>query len=213
MSSSYSTGLPLFAGKLEGVCTEGQMLTPSAVSTMAFDEVQGRFGYLKAKIGGFDCYVLVDTGTSCSVIAKHLWISITKGGCELVDYRGQATAANGGGMHVVGCWQTACQFDSLVLVIQFLVSNIPSSDVLLAQYGAVVDFGKKYCQIMGKQFPLADLSPSREPQIVVIQADTVIPPRSEAIIQGQVQSGWGDYAEGMLEPFSSISKHCDILVA
>uniref|UniRef100_A0A3B3SMD4 Peptidase A2 domain-containing protein n=1 Tax=Paramormyrops kingsleyae TaxID=1676925 RepID=A0A3B3SMD4_9TELE len=131
--SSYSAGLPLFAGKLEGARTEGQMLAPSAVSSMALDGVQGRSGYLKAEIGGFDCYVLVDTGASCSVIPKHLWLAITKGGCELVDYKGEATAANGGGMHVVGCWQTVCQFDSLVLVVEFLVSDIPSSDVLVQQ--------------------------------------------------------------------------------
>lgn len=45
------------AGKLEGVCTQGQM--PS------------------------------------SVIPKQLWLSGTKGGCELEDYA--ATTANGGG--------------------------------------------------------------------------------------------------------------------
>lgn len=118
----------------------------------------------------------------------------------------------------MGCWQAVCQLDSLALVAEFLVSDIPFKDVLLgfdflSQYGAVVDLGKKYCQIMGKQFPLIDLNPSMEPQIVVIQADTVVPPRSEAIICGQIQSGWGDYVEGMLEPSPSISKHCDLLVA
>lgn len=28
-----------------------------------------------------------------------------------------------------------------------------------------------------------------------------------------VESAWGNYAEGMLEPFSALSKHCDLLVA
>ena len=44
---------------------------------------------------------------------------------------GRATAANGGGMAVVGCWQTVCQLDSLALVAKFLVSDIPSEEILL----------------------------------------------------------------------------------
>lgn len=66
---------------------------------------------------------------------------------------------------------------------------------------------------MGKVFPLVDLYPSLEPQVVSVQSDTVVLSRSEAIIWGQVQSGWGGYAEGMLEPSNSLTKHCDILVA
>lgn len=194
------------------------MSAPLPSLSMAPDGLKGGSGYLKAKIGGFECHVLVDTGASCSVIPKQLWLTITKGGCNLENYMGRATAANGGGMHVVGCWQTVCQFQSLALVNKFLVSDIPSEEILLgfdflSQYGAVVDLGKKSCQIMGKNFPLVDLTPTLEPQVVSVQSDTIIPPRSEAIIWGRVQSEWGDYAEGMLEPSSSLPKHCDVLVA
>lgn len=187
------------------------MSAPPSLSTVAPDSLKGGSGYRKAKVGGFDCHVLVDTGASCSVIPKQLWLSVTKGKCELGNYAGKATAANGGGMHIVGCWQTVCQFDSLALVAEFLVSDIPSEEILLgydflSQYGAVVDLGKKTCRIMGKLFPLVDLNPSLKPQAVVVQSDTVVPPRSEAIIWGQVQSGWGDYTEGMLEPSTSLSK-------
>lgn len=50
-------------------------------------------------------------------------------------------------MHVLDCWQTVCQFDSLALVARFLVSDIPSEEILLgfdflSQYVAVVDLGK-----------------------------------------------------------------------
>lgn len=47
--------------------------------------------------------------------------SATKRWCDLVDYAGRATAANGGVMHIVGCWQIICQFDSLALFAEFLV--------------------------------------------------------------------------------------------
>ncbi|KAG7999835.1 hypothetical protein GBF38_001885 [Nibea albiflora] len=121
-------------------------------------------------------------------------------------------------MQILGSWQAVCQFDSLALVADFLVSDVPSGDVLLgfdflSKYGAVVDLGNKTCRIMGKIFPLVDLNPTLEPQTVVVHSDTVVPPRSEAIISGMVQSVWGDYAEGMLEPSSALSKHCDLLVA
>lgn len=98
------------------------------------------------------------------------------------------------------------------------MSDIPSEEILLgfdflSRYEAVVDLGEKTCQIMGKTLPLVDLNPTLQPQIVVVQSDTVVPPRSEAIISGMVQSAWGDYAEAMLEPSSVLSKHCDLLVA
>ena len=163
------------------------MLTPPSVPMEAPVHLKGGSGYLKAKIGGFDCHVLVNTGASCSVIPKQLWLTVTEGGCSLVDYAGRATAANGGGMAVVGCWQTVCQLDSLALVAKFLVSDIPSEEILLgfdflSQYGAVVDLGQKQCRIMGKQFPLVDLNPSLEPQTVIIQSDTAVAPRSETIV-------------------------------
>ncbi|XP_010786554.1 retroviral-like aspartic protease 1 [Notothenia coriiceps] len=165
----------------------GPNVRPPASSTEVPDSRKGGSGYLKAKIGGFDCHVLVNTGASCSIIPKQLWLSVTKGGCDLGNYAGRATAASGGGMHIVGCWQTVRQFDSLLLVAEFLVSDIPSEEILLgfdflSQYGAVVDLGKKTCQIMGKQFPLVDLNPSLKPQVVTVQSDTIVPPRSEAII-------------------------------
>lgn len=194
------------------------MPAPPCNSAVALDNSKGGSGYLKAKIGGLDCYILVDTGATRSIIPKRLWLSATEGGCDLGDYLGNATAANGGGMHILGCWQTVCQLDSLALIAEFLVSDIPSDEILLgfdflSKYGAVVDLGKKHCHILGKQFPLVDLNPTLEPQSVVVQSDTVVPPRSEAIVWGQVQNGWGDYAAGMLEPSTSLSKHCDLLVA
>uniref|UniRef100_A0A667X1Q3 Peptidase A2 domain-containing protein n=1 Tax=Myripristis murdjan TaxID=586833 RepID=A0A667X1Q3_9TELE len=162
----------------KGACTEGQMPAPPCASAVAPDSSKGGSGYLKAKIGGLDSHVLVDTGASRSIIPKRLWLSATGGGCDLGDYLGNATAANGGEMHVLGCWQTVCQLDSLALVADFLVSDIPSEEILLgfdflSKYGAVVDLGKKQCHIMGKQFHLVDLNPSLEPQPVVIQSDTM----------------------------------------
>lgn len=84
--------MPLFAGKLEGACIEGHTLAPPSASIVAPDNLKGGSGYLRAKIGGFDCHVLVNTGASRSVIPKQLWLSVTKGGCD----DGRATAANGG---------------------------------------------------------------------------------------------------------------------
>uniref|UniRef100_A0A668B003 Peptidase A2 domain-containing protein n=1 Tax=Myripristis murdjan TaxID=586833 RepID=A0A668B003_9TELE len=152
-----SVGTP---GKLEGACTEGPMPAPlPAVSTRALEKAEGGSGYLAAKIGGSSCHVLVDTGASHSIIPKQVWLSITKGGSDLQEYIGDARAANGGAMQILGGWQTVCQFDSLALVADFLVSDIPSEEILLgfdflSRYEAVVDLGEKTCQIMGKTLPL-----------------------------------------------------------
>ena len=44
-------------------------------------------------------------------------------------YQGNVSAANEGRMHILGVWQTTCQFDSLALVVDFLVADVPC-DVL-----------------------------------------------------------------------------------
>lgn len=50
--------------------------------------------------------VLVDSGATLSVIPKHIWLTITNGGPELTGYIGNVSAANGGGMGVLGHQQS-----------------------------------------------------------------------------------------------------------
>lgn len=185
---------------------------------VAYSGGTGGSGYLAAKVGGFESMVLVDSGAALSVIPKQVWLIATNGGSELMEHSGNVSAANGGGMGVVGRWQTVCQFEALALVAEFLVADIPSQDILLgfdflSKYGAVIDFGEQTCRIMGKSLPLVVPKDSERPQPVAVQSDTVIPPRSEAIISGVVRNGFCEHAEGFLEPATSLSKHCDILVA
>ena len=66
---------------------------------------------------------------------------------------------------------------------------------------------------MGKTLPLLVPQEDGKLQVVVVQSDTVVPPRSEVIIPGTVANGFGDGLEGMLEPSASLSNHCDIMVA
>lgn len=174
--------------------------------------------YLQAKIGGFDSRVLIDTGADVSIIPKSIWLSFTNGGRELKEYFGAASAANGGPMCVVGRWQTVCQFDSLALVTEFLVADVPTPDVLLgsdflSKFGAVVDLGNQCCHLLGKKLPLISASDITTPQLVTVHADTIVPPRSEFIISGAVKGFSGGCGTGMLEPSDSLSKHCAVLVA
>uniref|UniRef100_A0A8C5BZ39 Peptidase A2 domain-containing protein n=1 Tax=Gadus morhua TaxID=8049 RepID=A0A8C5BZ39_GADMO len=142
---------------------------------------QGGSGYTGAKIGALDSLLLVDSGATLSVIPKQLWLEITKGGAELSGHQGDVSAANGGLMGILGKWQTVCQFDSLALIAEFLVADVPSQDILwgfdfLSKYGVVIDFGKKECRIMGKQFPLIVPADMDTPQTVSVLEDAVIPP-------------------------------------
>lgn len=83
----------------------------------------------------------------------------------------------------------------------------------LCKYGAVVDFGEKESRVMGKLFPLIVPGDLDKPQGVTVSVDTVIPPRSEAIIAGRVEHAIGPGQEGMLEPAESVSNHCNVMVA
>ena len=211
--------MSLRAGKLAGAGTVGQLPAPECtVTTVASASNHGGSGYIAAKVGGLDFILLVDSGATLSVIPKGVWLAITKGGSELVGHQGDVSAANGGGMGILGKWHTVCQFGSLALVAEFLVADVPSQEILLGfdflrKYGAVVDFGRKECRVMGKLFPLIVPADLEKPQDVTVPVDTVIPPRSEAIITGKVESVLGSGQEGMLEPAESVSNHCNVMVA
>lgn len=86
-------------------------------------------------------------------------------------------------MCISGVWQTVCQFDSLALVTEFLVADVPSCDILLgldflSKYGAVIDYKDRVFRLMGKTLPLFQEDPAK-PCAVVIKSDTAVPPRSE----------------------------------
>lgn len=161
--------------------------------------------------------MLVDTGAQVSIIPKQKWLQITGGGGELTEYQGVASAANGGDMCVVGRWQTICQFDSLALVVEFLVAEVSTEILLgidfLSKYGAVLDLANKCCSLMGKKIPLISSLEAHHPKVVTVQADTVVGPRTEAIIPGVVEGLLAGHAVGLLEPSSSLPSHGDLMVA
>ena len=108
MYPTHETGLPIFAGKLQGAGTVGLMPVPRRFSTYAASTSnKGGSGYIGAKIGALDSLLLVDSGATLSVIPKQLWLEITKGGAELSGHQGDVSAANGGLMGILGKWQTA----------------------------------------------------------------------------------------------------------
>ena len=140
------------------------------------------------------------------------------GGVELMEFWGEALAANGAGMSVVGRWQTICQFDTLALIVEFLVADVPSPDILLgydflSKYGSVIDLDKQSCSLMGRKFPLILAHEANKPLAVTVSIDTVVGPRCEVILSGEVEGLLGGCAAGMLEPSTSLAKHCDVLVA
>ena len=194
------------------------MSTPLPLPGLASRSQRGSGLYLQAKIGGSDSCVLVDTGAEVSIIPKAIWLSLTKGGGELEEYLGETLAANGGPMCVVGRWHTVCQFDSLALIIDFLVADVPIPDILLGsdvltKYGAVIDLGSQCCRLLGRKLPLLSPSDASTPRTVTVGTDIIVPPRSEFIISGVVKGLIDGCGAGMLEPSGSLSKHSAVFVA
>lgn len=181
--------------------------------------VQGNPGiYLAAKLGGCDVTLLLDTGAQVSIIPKQRWLTITNGGAYLEHHEGVVRVANGGRMPILGRWQTVCQFDSLTVIIEFLVADLEPQEILLGsdfllKYGVIINLDQKNCRVMGKQVPLLvgnnNIIQSCD---VTVHADTSVPPRSEALITGAVH-GASDSLQGMFEPSSSLYNHCDLFVA
>lgn len=220
MYSTLEERLPLFVGKLEGVSSEGQQLTPPSYSSglqiRASCGGQGVGVFLPAKVEGVNCNLLVDTGAQVSVVAKEFWLQATGGGSELLPYTGTVSAANGGRMSIIGKWAAACQLSSLTLVIEFLVADIPLHDVLLGtdfllKFGAVINLGEHCCEIMGKRLPLHFSNLTDQVRRVVVQDDVIVPPCCEFIIPGSVDGVFEETVEGMLEPATNVA--ADILIA
>uniref|UniRef100_A0A8C1L401 Peptidase A2 domain-containing protein n=1 Tax=Cyprinus carpio TaxID=7962 RepID=A0A8C1L401_CYPCA len=142
--------------------------------------------YMFGKVGGVETRLLVDTGAQVSIVPKQFWLEATGGVGELVEYNGSLSVANGEKMEAVGQWTTICQFDSLAVVMDFVVADINPGEVLLGsdflvKFGAKLDLGELCCYLMGKKI------------VIQLQADFQVPP---LII-------------GMLEPGSSLPRHCD----
>lgn len=78
------------------------------------------------------------------------------------------------------CIAGMCQFDSLALVVEFSVADVPSGDILLlfdflSKYGAAIDYKERVFHVMGKTLPLVFQEDPRKPQTVVIKSDTTVP--------------------------------------
>lgn len=116
--------------------------------------------YLKVKVGGVECNLLVDTGAQVFIVSQNFWREATGGGAELLDYEGRVAVADGSQMEILGRWQATCQFDNLVLIVDFfLVADIMIQEILLGtdflqKFKAVIDLGSRQCSIMGKKLPL-----------------------------------------------------------
>lgn len=68
-----------------GACTEGQISTPSSLSTMTPDGLNGGSSHLVGEIGRFGCYVLVHWSLCILSSSKQLWLQVTTRECYLVD--------------------------------------------------------------------------------------------------------------------------------
>lgn len=76
--------LSLFAGKIEGAGTVGQMPAPMSKSnTLASVSAAGAGVSLTGKVGGQETRVLIDTGIQVSIVPKQFWLDVTNGGSTL----------------------------------------------------------------------------------------------------------------------------------
>lgn len=83
----------------------------------------------------------------------------------------------------------------------------------LLKYGAIIDLREQCCSVMGKKFPVIASGDTCHPKTVTVQTDSIVQPRSEAIISGVGERLLAGQIAGMSEPSSFLLKHCNILVA
>lgn len=215
--------MSICVGKWEGAGTVDQVPAPVFSAPRLGEMGQSQPGtvgvYMFGKVGGVETRLLVDTGAQVSIVPKQFWLEATGGVGELVEYNGSLSVANGEKMEAVGQWTTICQFDSLAVVMDFVVADINPGEVLLGsdflvKFGAKLDLGELCCYLMGKKIVIQLQADFQVPPLpVVVCGDTRIPPRSEVLILGSVEGAPSERIIGMLEPGSSLPRHCDVLVA
>lgn len=106
--------------------------------------------YLVGKVGGMHTCLLIDTGAQVSVVPKQLWVEVTGGGTDSMQYNGSMLVTNGDKIEVMGRWTTICQFDALAVVTDFVVADISPGEVLLGndfllKFGTKLDLNELYC--------------------------------------------------------------------
>uniref|UniRef100_A0A3B3SS97 Peptidase A2 domain-containing protein n=1 Tax=Paramormyrops kingsleyae TaxID=1676925 RepID=A0A3B3SS97_9TELE len=162
------TRLSLCVGKLPRAGTVGRVPALKQegpeVEIPPMVSLCGQGLYIGAQVGGIEAYLLVDTGAQVSVVPRSFWESATGGRQGLVPYVGAVAVANGAELKILGKWCTVCQFESLALGVEFLVTDGDMRDLLLGndfltQYGAVIDVKGQCCQVMGKMVPLVSSFP------------------------------------------------------
>lgn len=197
----------------------GQMPAPMLTTgKLASVSAKGAGVFVTGKVGGCETRLLIDTGAQVSIVPKQFWLNVTKGGSSLDGYQGKVAVANGGEMSILGRWQTVCQFESLAVIVEFLVADVTPQELLLgtdflSKFGAVIDLGDNCCRLMGKKLPLFSEDASVQPKVVRVQKDIMLPPRTESILPGKVDGLFPQHYEGMLEPMSIMLPNCEVLVA
>ena len=135
----------------------------------------------------WDC--LLDTGCERSIVPARLvpkrWIGRTND---------QVLAANGTRIGVLGEAMIVFWLGHKKLPARVLVSNHVSEPMLgidwLKANGLSWNFTQDAVTIGGEQFPVRARSARQACKRVVVMRDTVIPPHSEANINGRVELGW-----------------------
>uniref|UniRef100_A0A803JFV2 Gypsy retrotransposon integrase-like protein 1 n=1 Tax=Xenopus tropicalis TaxID=8364 RepID=A0A803JFV2_XENTR len=162
--------------------------------------------FLPIHIGDVPCDLLIDCGAQVSIIHKRVWDQInSKNPQTMQTCHTMLKVANGGTMHVIGKWKTVVTIQNLHLAVEFVVAKDALQDALagtdfLQQYAGTINIADRSCTLMGRKFSLIASDDGAQIQRVVVDKNTVIPPRSEVIIPGKVEGQQYSGKEVFLEP-------------
>jgi len=192
--------------------------TINNINTTANDSL-----YLSAQIHGIDVNCLVDTGSTMTVLHPRKYFEIPAIDRPPLNYEGkQLRMADGGLVHPLGQITLPVQLSCGITVQQHMVvAEIEASAVLgydfLYANACCIDVGEGTIKVRDKLFACNRvnqvMSPSPSVRRITVATTTVVPPRQEIMLLGQVDGSGEMTGSWMMEPTESFIKNRELLVA
>ena len=174
---------------------------------------------LQGMVGGRPTRMLVDTGSSVTLVHEKVWNDISQDR-KLLTPHCPVMAVNGDSLSLCGQIDLDLMVGKhvrthTVLVVREMTQECLLGTDFLEQYGCVVDLGRRTMIMLGETIPLDTLYGSCISTChVFVQETAVVPPYHEMRLQVQLEGAKtdGDYV-GLFQPKAEMSTQRGLLFA
>ncbi len=190
------------------------------ISTLQRGEVNavGKGLFLDASLNGVEAILLIDTGTSVSIISERIvnkWSK--KEQCSIASTDMEVNVANDMSLAVSGEVTVNLKLGGHLVSHKFTVTDI-SNEVLLGldflqSENCSIDITSNSLQWRGIELPLRDTSDRQWSCRVTVIETVLVPAQTEMVIGGRLSEDERGVPYGMIEPALGLVKRNNLMLA